>query len=177
MNRLIVPKSYVEMKSGPLIFLAGPIKGAPKWHDEAIKYLFSKNKNLTIASPNVKVGDELKKYIISGYLEDFLRQRAWERHYLEFASKNGAIMFWLPGEEHHVFGKSYGAMTRLELGQWSTNYKNDESINICIGSDGNFSELKTIKFDLSLDTPNKKIFSSLEETCDEALNFIHKNGN
>ncbi len=99
----------------------------------------------------------------------FPRQRAWERHYLDLASKQGAILFWLPGEEHHDCNKVYGAITRMELGQWMTSYKHDNSIRLCIGSDSKFPELHTVQYDLSLDAPDKDIKKTLEETCFEAI--------
>lgn len=171
MAKIITPKDFVQIEDSPLIFLAGPIQGAPNWHDKAMSYLFSKENNLYIASPKRIVGPNLSKYVVSGNKDFFPRQRAWERFYLDLASMNGSIMFWLPGEENHNCGKVYGAMTRLELGQWMTKYSFDMKTRFCIGSDGNFPELKTIKYDLSLDAPGKEIFSSLEEVCDEAISL------
>lgn len=65
-------------------------------------------------------------------------------------------------------------MTRIELGQWMTRYKfSTDSINFVVGSEGKFPEIDTIAYDLSLDAPEKIIFSTLEETCLEALRIIH----
>jgi hypothetical protein len=171
MGKLIIPKTYVERIESPLIFLAGPIRSAPNWQDEAIKILFSQEPNLIIASPRRGIREDISEYILQGDENYFPRQRTWERHYLDIASKKGAILFWLPGEAEHNCEKVYGAMTRMELGQWITRYSLDNKIKICIGSDRNFQELDTIKYDLSIDAPDKKIFNSLEETCDEALNL------
>ena len=60
-------------------------------------------------------------------------------------------------------------MTRVELGQWMTNYRHNPEVRFCIGSDGEFPELETIRYDLHLDTPHKEIKKSLEETCAEAV--------
>ncbi len=169
MNKLIIPKTYVKDLDAPLIFLAGPIRSAPNWQDETIKILFSQKSDLIIASPRRGVRNEIAEYIIEGNENYFPRQRAWERHYLKLASKKGAILFWLPGEEKHDCQKVYGAMTRIELGQWMTNYRHDNSVKFCVGSDGKFPEMEIIEYDLSLDSPNKKIFKTLEETCVEAL--------
>lgn len=174
MGSIIIPKNYVKEISSPLIFLAGPIRGAPNWQDTAIDIIFSKNMDVTIASPRRGVKASLLLYLLNGDEIHFKRQRAWERHYLALASKTGTIMFWLPGEESHDCSKSYGAMTRLELGQWMIRYSQDKSVSLCIGSDGKFSELDTIKYDLSLDAPDKIIFGSLEETCSEALRLLRK---
>ena len=169
MNRLIIPKTYLPKVYAPLIFLAGPIRSAPNWQDEAIEILFSQEPNLIIASPRRGIRDNISKYVMKGEENYFPRQRAWERHYLDLASKNGAILFWLPGEEKHDCNKVYGAMTRVELGEWMTNYRHDTSVKFCIGTDGKFPEMNTIEYDLNLDAPDKKVFNSLEETCTEAL--------
>ncbi len=169
MNELIIPKNYINTLDAPLIFLAGPIRSAPNWQDEAIEFLFSQEPNLIIVSPRRGIRDNISKYIIKGEENYFPRQRAWERHYLDVASKTGCIMFWLPGEEKHDCNKVYGAMTRVELGEWMTNYRHDNSLKFCVGSDGKFSEIDIIEYDLNLDAPDKKIYNSLEKTCAEAL--------
>ncbi len=172
MGGVIIPKTYVEDIPWPLIFLAGPIRGAPCWQDHAISLILSENKGIVIASPRGDIRDRIKPYILVGDDTYFLRQRAWERHYLDLAGKkhqSGAILFWLPGEIEHTCEKLYGAMTRLELGEWMTNYRHDPSVRFCVGTDGKFSELSTILYDLSLDAPDKKMFSTLEETCSEAV--------
>lgn len=169
MGNIIIPKTYVRDIKNPLIFLAGPIRSAPNWQDEAIKFLFSKESNLTIASPRRGIREDIAPFIMKEDEDYFPRQRAWERHYLNIASKTGAILFWLPGELEHNCKKVYGAMTRVELGQWTTRYSFNNKLKLCIGSDGNFQELDTIKYDLSIDAPDKMIFNTLEETCEEAL--------
>ncbi|MDP2906568.1 MAG: hypothetical protein Q8O03_01365 [Nanoarchaeota archaeon] len=169
MAGVIIPKTYIKVIEFPLIFLAGPIRGAPNWQDEAIKILLSQSPDLIITSPRRGIRDAISNYILQGDDNYFPRQRAWERHYLDIASKKGTILFWLPGEEQHNCEKVYGAITRLELGQWMTNYKHDKSVRFCVGSDGEFPELDTNKYDLSLDAPDKDIKKTLEETCYEAI--------
>lgn len=174
MGKVIIPKMYVQDIDAPLIFLAGPIRSAPNWQDQAIDFLFSHNPNLVIASPRRGVRDEITPYIAQGDENYFPRQRAWERHYLDIASKTGAILFWLPGEAEHNCEKVYGAMSRVEIGQCMTNYSYDNSVRFCVGGDGKFPEMNTIEYDLQLDAPDKKIFSHLEETCLEALRLAYQ---
>lgn len=171
MAGLIIPKTYVEKIETPMIFLAGPIISAPHWQNEAIGILFSYSQNLTIASPRGGIRDAISQYILHGEDKRFSRQRAWETHYLEIASKDGCVLFWLPGEAEHNCEKVFGAMTRLELGQWMARYKYSEKENarFCIGSDGKFPELETIRYDLSVYAPDKEIKTTLEETCKEAI--------
>ena len=166
---LIIPKTYVAEIAGPLVFLAGPIREAPNWQDYAATFLLSKEPDLTVASPRRGKRNPIFRYLLEGDENHFSRQREWERHYLDLASKRGAILFWLPGETLHECSKAYGAMTRLELGQVMTASRIVDFVNFCVGSDGEFSELNTIKYDLSLDAPDKFVFNTLEETCREAL--------
>ena len=168
---LLLPKTYIERLDSPLIFLAGPIRGASDWQSSAAEYLLSKNTDLIVATPRRESTESLSKYKLQGRTDYFNTQRAWERHYLEIAAYAGCIMFWLPGETDHECKKSYGAMTRLELGQAMTEYRHDKDYRFVIGSDGKFSELDIIKYDLKLDAPDKKIFTTLEETCDEAIKY------
>ena len=175
MGKIIIPNTYIQRIEKPLIFLAGPIRSAPNWQDEAIQFIFSHNQDLIIVSPRRGIREKIESYVVKGNENQFSRQRAWERHYLEIAACSGAILFWLPGEEKHDCNKVYGAMTRVEIGQWMTRYKfsNDGYVNFVVGSDGKFPEINTIAYDLSLDAPEKIICSSLEETCLEALRMIH----
>lgn len=174
MGKLIIPKVYVPDLKAPLIFLAGPIRSAPNWQDEAIEILFSQEPDVIIASPRRGIRDNIAKHIMSGDEHYFPRQRAWERHYLDIAAKKGAILFWLPGEAEHDCQKVYGAMTRLELGEWMTNYRHNNLVRFCVGSDSKFPELRTIQFDLTLDAPDKEIKKSLEETCAEAVRLAYQ---
>ena len=174
MGNIILPKTYVANLDAPLIFLAGPIRSAPNWQDEAIEIILSEDSGVLIASPRRGVRENLEKYVLSGDANFFPRQRAWERHYLDVAGKpeseqGGAVLFWLPGEAEHNCQKVYGAMTRIELGQWMANYQHEPEVRFCVGSDGNFPELHTIAYDLKLDAPDKDIKKTLEETCAEAL--------
>ena len=174
MSKLIIPKTYVQDVGAPLIFLAGPIRTAPNWQDEAIELLLSQEPRLAIASPRRGVRDKIAKYIAKGDENYFPRQRAWERHYLNVASKTGAILFWMPEEEKHQCDIVYGAMTRIELGQWMTNYRNDKSVRLCFGSDGKFPSLHTIEYDLKIDAPDKEVKKTLAETCAEAIKLAYQ---
>ena len=168
MGGLILPNTLVEKVDGPLIFLAGPILCAPNWQDEAVKKIIDKEPGFTVASPRGESREKLAKYVLSGKDDAFSRQRAWELHYLHLAAKTGAIMFWLPGEEKHSCNKVYGAMTRVEIGEWLIQYSYDNSVRLCIGTDGRFPEFSPIKHDINHYAPNKKIQTTLEDTCYEA---------
>jgi len=168
MEKVIIPKTYVENIEAPLIFLAGPITGAPNWQDKAIEILFSKTSNLVIASPRRGVRAEIAPYIVTGDETYFPRQRAWERYYLDIASKTGAVLFWLPKKIENIGEKPYASMTRIELGEAIGRYRENNSIRFCVGSTGNFQDLDAIQDDLRVYAP-RAVYSTLEETCTEAV--------
>ncbi|MGA3020964.1 MAG: hypothetical protein ABSD68_03385 [Candidatus Micrarchaeales archaeon] len=176
MGGLIIPKTYVRDVNAPLIFLGGPIQNAPNWQDKAVVIILSQDPELFVLSPRRGVRQSIESYILKGDETFFPRQRAWERHYLKLASRKGegTVMFWLPGEEVRSSEYPYGATTRFELGQLTSEYRIDKSVSFCIGSDGTFPVLDVIKYDLSLDAPDKKIFGSLEETCTEAVRLARR---
>lgn len=63
MTKVIVPNFWYDTKKFPVIFLAGPIKCAPAWHEKAVKYLSSSDSDLIIACPKSKL-EELSMLII-----------------------------------------------------------------------------------------------------------------
>jgi hypothetical protein len=172
MVEVLTPNTKIDNIKKPLIFLAGPIKSTPDWRSSAIKTIESYKLPLIIASPAKRIDIDLEKTPIISSSENFERQREWENYYLNIASKEGSILFWFPQETEHNCDKSYAAMTRVEIGQWMTEYKYDKSIRLCIGTDGNFSEFRIIEYDLSVNAPEIKIRKTLEETCQEAINLI-----
>ena len=172
-NKLNIPTDL------PVIFTAGPIRNAPKWQQEAVRLFLERNQEVFIATPIREVADDLKPFVErdwDGY-EQFQRQRAWEQHYLYAAAKKGCIIFWLPKESEtkEVQDKVYAHITMLELGEWIVRKKNDPSINLVIGTDGNFPEWPTIMFELVTEIPSVHICMSLEDTVDKALMLCGEN--
>ncbi len=161
-KRIILPKTYIENIDRPLIFLAGPIRDARDWQETAINYIISNNKDVIIANPRWDASDRLRDMALKGKIDGYFpRQRQWERHYLNVASSNGAVLFWLENAP--------GLTARLELGQLMTQYRYDSSTRFCVGADEHFSDIETIKYDLSVDAPGKIVYSTLEKTCQEAI--------
>jgi len=169
-------KQQIPTDDKPVLFLAGPIRNAPPWHNEAIRIVHRQNDNVFIAAPIRRVEDDIKP-LIETHKPDAInlpRQRGWEIHYLYQAAKKGCIVFWLPAELPitEFEGKIYAHITMMELGGWIARKKIDDSINLVIGTDGNFPEWETVKFDIENETPNVPICYSLEETILTALNKI-----
>ena len=160
----------------PVIFLAGPIRNAPKWQEEAIKIFLEKNEAVFVASPTRELGQGLMLFTEAdkpNEYETFERQRAWEQYYLYAAAKKGSIIFWLPQEAENRDhpDKVYAHITMLELGEWIARRQINKEINLVIGTDGNFPEWSTIKYEIETELQNVSIYNSLEETIDAAINL------
>ncbi len=174
--KIILPITHAKPEF-PLIYLAGPIRSAPEWQDEAIELLLSVMPDCTVANPRRYVSKTLQEYVAKGDNAFFPRQRAWERHYMEIATEKdgekpkGVLLFYLPAEEKHDHNKAYGHMTQYELGEWITRYELNPEISMVIGADQRYPELDTLAYDISSRT-NLKILSGLEETVREAVRIV-----
>lgn len=160
----------------PTIFLAGPIRNAPRWQEKAVKIFLEKNEAVFVASPTRDLSLDLMPFVERDNpfnYQTFERQRAWEQHYLYSASNKGCIIFYLPKEaEVKEFpDKLYAHITMMELGEWIARCKADKEINLVIGTDGNFPEWSTIEYEIKTELPMTPICSSLEETVETALKF------
>lgn len=155
MPHTINPIQYYEVtQDQTLVFLAGPIRGARNWRDRAIELISAgaDSENLVFASPD-RVND--RKLYTPGH-EDFVsRQRQWELYYLRKAIEKskegkGIVLFWLEeqsvplAEEDGIQGKSFGAITHLELGQIMVTH----SDAIVAGIHPDYNERSTIINDL-----------------------------
>lgn len=101
-NSVANPRS---ISTPPLVFLAGPIQGAPDWQAEAVA-MFRKEE---IATANPRCLDFKPEY--------FKHQVEWETAYLYHARARGVILFWIPKEAEHIEGRQYAQTTRFELGE------------------------------------------------------------
>ena len=99
-------KDYSDKK---IVFLAGPIKGAPNWQEEAIKDL--SDLDIYVANPR---RENVKNFNLD-------LQIAWESRFLAAAD---LILFWIPPKEEDIAGREYAQTSRFELGEWAakTNY-------------------------------------------------------
>jgi len=161
----------------PVIFLAGPIRNAPRWHEQAIRYLLNRNESVFVASPSRKIGQNLLPFVETDLPEYaiFSRQRAWEQYYLYEAAKHGCIIFWFTPEveEKEFSDKIYAHITMMEFGEWIVRKKLNADINLVIGVNGDFPEWSTIKYEIETEIPNVEICTSLEETLAAALSLLN----
>jgi hypothetical protein len=162
MSRLVIlPPEYPAI-SGPLVFLAGPIQGAPDWQGEAIRLLADHAPMLHIASPRRNVAREAFEYAA---------QVDWETHHLRRAAREGVILFWLAREVIPTPGRAYAQTSRFELAEWKVRHERDGA-KLVVGIEEGFSGAKYIRHRLSQDCPGVPLCESLKETCQRVAELI-----
>ncbi len=161
MGKILIAPNREEIE-GSLIFLAGPIQGAPDWHSEAIGFL-SVNPHVSIASP--RRAHQARGDFNDG---DYSEQILWEWEHMTRAGQNGVILFWLASPGVEVPGRAYAQTTRFELGETITRHI-FTGIRVVVGIEDGFSNRRYITKSLKEKTPNIPLCSSLKETCEAAL--------
>src|SRR3989338_7535362 len=177
MKNLILPKYYIDDNSDMLIFLIGPIRGTYCWHDKAIEIISEINPKIQIASPNKKLSEINLERAVNWKENKFERQTLWERHYINRASKSGAIMVWLAKQttpmymdEKSGFQAPYARDIRGELGGWGWGQlMHDKNFPIVIGAEEEFPGLSVIKANFIAVKPDMQLYKTLEETCFKAV--------
>ena len=157
---LVVVPDFKEIHN-QLVFLAGPIQGAPDWQSKAQEIINGINPEITIASPKRPFNKDVQ----------YNEQVDWETYHLRRAGGNGVIIFWLAKEETHVCERAYAQTTRGELFEWKVKHERDGA-KIVIGIEEGFSGTKYIKRRFSQDCPDVQILSTLEDTCKAALDLL-----
>lgn len=165
LTQTIFPPNYPDLADQtPVIFLAGPIQGAPDWHKKAIAYLQAKAPTLALASPK-------KAYLDGSFV--YGEQVDWESHFLNRAASNGCILFWLAKEETHFPERAYAQTSRFELGEWAAK-QSQLNCNLVVGIEKGFSGARYIRRRLNQQNTAVVQSNSLEDTCDNALKLIEK---
>jgi hypothetical protein len=168
---VLLPPNYRDV-DGSLIFLAGPIQGAPEWHNIAIPRLQELCRCINVASPSKHVDEGYRamnptKFDKTSDQEGW-EQVDWETFYLERAAKEGTILFWLPREHTHICKRAYAQTSREELGKWFAR-KETRDVNIAIAIQEGFSGEQYLRYVLPKEHPGLVIGHSLEDVCHEAL--------
>lgn len=161
-GKLLLPP-VVEDVAGPLVFLAGPVQGAPDWQAQAIAVLGK-------AAPEIHIASPRRDYLPGEFsLEE---QVDWETRYLRLAALRGAIMFWLAREVEHFCDRAYAQTSRFELAEWKVHHQRTGA-SIVVGIEEGFTNARYIRRRLAQDCPDLRICSSLTETCEQVLAVIN----
>lgn len=153
-DMIILPPDYPSI-DGPLVFLAGPIQGAPDWQVEASRLLGEISPCLHLANP--------RRGNAPGTV-DYGMQVDWETHHLRLAANTGVILFWLAREIESIPGRAYAQTTRFELAEWKMRHERDRA-RLVVGIEDGFSGARYIRHRFSRDCPQVPLCDSLEEAC------------
>jgi hypothetical protein len=153
---------------GPLVFLAGPITGAPDWQSKAIDLIRSADAEIFIASPRRAVERE------GDFTEDmYIEQVEWEHRHLARAAHEGVTLFWLAKESRHVCERSYAQTTRFELGEAVTVHRLTGA-KVVVGIERGFTNERYLRKTLASKTPAIPVLDTLEETCTAAVRLARQ---
>lgn len=149
--KLLLSKTFVETANTPVFFLGGPIRGAGDWQAKAIEFIDSKVPEALIVCPSrYPPTHYLYQYKQSGVEDRFESQTEWERFYLEKASKNGCVMFWIPKQDalnpRPAAEGPYGQDSYGELGEWRAHLMYNPDLHFVVGAEeGSMFGLEQIK--------------------------------
>lgn len=163
-ERLLLQPPEIVETDGPVIFLAGPIQGAPDWQTEAASTIHDIDPLIVVASPR-------RDYPEGTFVYE--NQVDWETHFLRTAGKLGVVAFWLADQATDTPGRSYAQTSRFELGEWKM--RNEfEGVKLTIGIDEEFGNARYIRRRFGQDCPNVKIANSLIEMCRNAVDLVNQ---
>ncbi len=154
--------------SRPLIFLGGPIQGAPDWQKQAIAFISAEAPDIDIASPRRPTVTE------GEFAEDeYMKQVNWEHEHLAMAAMRGVTLFWLAAEAEHVPGRSYAQTTRFELGEAVTAHRYGGT-SVVVGIEKGFTNARYLRFTIGKKAPSIPLCDTLEDTCRQAIALAHR---
>ncbi len=159
---------YISVE-GPLIFLAGPVRGGGKWQEKAVVYIRAYDISINIASP-YRMSDLRKKLDD----EEHKIQTRWESYHLRRAAEEGAILFWLAREREHDCKRAYAQTTRFELGEWKV-YHDFLKAPLVVGIEKGFTGERYVR-ERFAKSPEVPIVRSLEDACEKVVDIARKKG-
>lgn len=178
-NRVInAPNREIIEPTEKVIFLAGPIQGAPLWHDQLQYQLDRFSGNLTICSPKRLAGKEKSRL---GYQA----QVQWETDHLNLAAQQGVIIFWWANQAYKVYENTfwqwcpglrterhYAKTTRIEWGEWKA--KHDlVGCKVILGLDTKWVDERYLTTRLQQDGSQIPIVYSLEDMAKKIVEMLH----
>ena len=195
---LLTPPGLVRIPSeAPYVFLMGPIQGTSDWQNPTAQWFLEKIPNAYVASPRSEMwSQEMSKREKNNLYQE---QLDWEHYNIEEAllrmlRRNrgaGSVVVWCAREEVHIPNRAYAQTTRFEIanllgfmnalrntlpftGGWflggSKVSEREHLKGIHIGADEAFPGRRYLQ--LTLANFQQPLYSSLEETRNEALKYL-----
>lgn len=141
--------------AGPLVFLAGPIQGAPDWQADAVALLHALAPHLAVANPR-------RVYPPDAF--DYAAQVDWETAHLRHAGRTGCVLFWLAAEVAHDCRRAYAQTTRFELAEWKVRHERDGA-KLVVGIEPGFTGERYVRRRFGQDCPGVPIVDTLADAC------------
>ncbi len=161
MGKIIISPNEDDVQEN-LIYLAGPIFGAPDWQSDAVG-LLGINDSVNVISPR-----QARDLSIPLSGKDEHAQICWEQKYLHRVMREGLVLFWFPKPQVGFLGEHYGRQSFFELGEVvSASLLNKASL--VVGFEDGFSHKSYIHETLMAKMPDLLIATSLPELCDQTL--------
>ena len=163
-NRQVITPPHYGPVEGPLVFLAGPIDGAPDWQAEALRRVGELDPALAVANPRREFapGEELAS-----------EQIDWETGYLRRAGEQGAILFWMAAETDRVPWRAYAQIARAQL--FEAKARHDlAGIRVVLGIEENFAGGSYIRRRFETESVGVPILRTLAECCDAAVRLARR---
>ena len=158
---LITPTSPVKnCFNKKIVFLAGPIKGAPDWQSQAVK---------DFADIDIYVANPRRENVMNFNLD---MQVDWESKFLALAD---VIMFWIPAKESDVAGRDYAQTSRFELAEWmaKTHYNHTRKQVVVGIDDAFFGKSYIVK---RLEAENVNVYHTYQETLKKVRSLLKNSG-
>ena len=168
-ERLSLQPPEIVETDGRVIFLAGPIQGAPDWQSQAASIIHDIDSSIIVASPR-------KNYPEGTFVYE--KQVDWETHFLRKAGRTGVVAFYLATQTEETPGRAYAQTSRFELAEWKMRHEYEKT-KLTIGIQDGFGNARYIRRRFSQDCPDIKIADDLDAMCQNAVDLVHdsdKNG-
>jgi hypothetical protein len=163
-ERILLQPPEIAKTTEPVIFLAGPIQGAPDWQSEATKMIHDIDPNIVVASPR-------KDYAEGEFVYE--KQVDWETHFLRAAGNSGVVAFWLAAQAVETPGRAYAQTTRFELAEWKMKHQY-ENAKLAVGIEEGFGNARYIRRRFAQDAPNVAIVDTLEDMVQNAVSLVRQ---
>lgn len=164
------PGSFKPLDVEPVLFLAGPIQGAPDWQAEALSVardLWDYPSTLHIINPRWAAKPDV-----------FVKndQISWEKRYLKRASILGGMVFYLAAESRDAPfpnkpGRSYAQTTRHEFGRAAGWKDNEADVIISLGMEDGYVGNEDY-YRHTADEFNLTIHDTVQDTVAESISTI-----
>ena len=153
MPGLYLQPPEIKEVQGEVIYLAGPLHGAPIWQLEAAR-IIHEAKNIYAASQRDMYGNDSCEY---------LKLPDWENYYHSRSAKCGAIMYWLAKQTSIVNDSNY-AKDAINLLISDKQNHHMTGLKMVVGIEHGFLYENYIRRSIYRDSTNIPLLDNLRDT-------------